>query len=158
MDNFVLEVPVIYLIETLTKVQDKISELMGIVKDTKAYEDRTGKEDRRHKVLQAYELLHREVGKGLLVIELLHKFGPQKDKESYEIFENILNTVKDMTVISSDEEDKEEKEDILRDGIDKLKSLNKKKEDEINKLKSKKDSSEQSGSSFLNSIRGKFKK
>lgn len=158
MDNFVLEVPIIYLIDTLTKVQDKIAELMKLVKDVKAYEDRTGNEDKRHKVLQAYELLHREVGKGLLVIELLHKFGPQKDKESYEIFEQILNTVKDMSITSSDEEDRQEKDSILRDGIDKLKGLNKKKAEEIDRLEGKKKPSEKSGSSFLDNIRGKFKK
>lgn len=162
-----LELDMIWVIETLDRIQTRMSELLNEAR--KNYEaDKSnylaGATENGSKAFRCFELLQREIGKGLILVEIIKNYALETDDPQAAQLAEIFGKI--LAAQSPDNDDSETSlQGILEELTDMKDSLQKRKlglsdddSSESEEISSKRRDIKNTARSMLDQMRDRFKK
>jgi DNA repair ATPase RecN len=134
------EMGYVWLVEQLTDVQEKVTTLFNEIKSIKESEGDiydSISEDKKRLVVMKFELLNRQIGRGLMIVEIFNKFGSRESPFKSDLFDKMISDLTSLSVTGMSNETNEEDPDHLENmekKIDFLKSLTNKSSSEREEL------------------------
>lgn len=150
---FEVTVDEFWLVSELSAIQSEISSLFNAIREAKDKDDR-GEADETDRIstVAKFEMLNRAIGRGLMIAEILLKFGSASSSpEVNEKFEEIVKELRSISITSvSPSGDINDSQDIfnVKKKLEDLEKMTDKNKSESNTSNPKK-----SGNSILSKIR-----
>ena len=157
-----------WLIEQLQDVREKVTTLFSEIQALKELDERVEdvSDENRRLVVLKFELLNRQIGRGLMIVEIFNKSASQGSPFQSDLFDEMIKDLNSLSVTGMSHETDDEDPDAfdrMEKRLEHLKDLtNKSKRDDTkdDKKTSSKPSSKignRSSNNFMDTIRKKFK-
>jgi hypothetical protein len=157
-----------WLIEQLQDVREKVTTLFSEIQALKDLDERVEdvSDENRRLVVLKFELLNRQIGRGLMIVEIFNKYGAKGSPFQSDLFDKMIEDLHSLSVTGMSTDTNEEDPDALdrmEKRLEQLKDLTNKskrddtKDDKKTSSKPSSKTSSRSSNNFMDTIRKKFK-
>ena len=158
-----------WLIEQLQDTREKVTTLFSEIQALKDLDERVEdiSDENRRLVVMKFELLNRQIGRGLMIVEIFNKYGAQGSPFQSDLLDKMIEDLHSLNVTGMTADTNEEDPDAfdrMEKRLEQLKDLTNKskrddtKDDKKTSSKPSSKTSSRSSNNFMDTIRKKFSK